>query len=81
MGVLENRFKDNIIVASLDKFLSWARSTSPWYFQFGLACCAIEMMAMGSLTIRPNGELDVATETSLSLSLPKRYLAIASVVG
>jgi len=45
MGVLENRFKDNIIVASLDKFLSWARSTSPWYFQFGLACCAIEMMA------------------------------------
>ena len=45
MGVLENRFKDNIIVASLDKFLGWARSTSPWYFQFGLACCAIEMMA------------------------------------
>jgi len=45
MGVLENRFKDNVIVASLDKFLGWARSTSPWYFQFGLACCAIEMMA------------------------------------
>ena len=45
MGVLENKFKDNVIVASLDKFLGWARSTSPWYFQFGLACCAIEMMA------------------------------------
>jgi len=35
----------NIIVAPLNKLLNWARSTSPWYFQFGLACCAIEMMA------------------------------------
>ena len=45
MGVLENKFNDNIVVGSLDKFLSWSRSTSPWFFQFGLACCAIEMMA------------------------------------
>ena len=45
MGVLENKFQDNVVVASLDKLLGWARSTSPWYFQFGLACCAIEMMA------------------------------------
>ncbi|MAG21064.1 MAG: NADH-quinone oxidoreductase subunit B [Candidatus Marinimicrobia bacterium] len=35
----------NIVVASLNKLINWARSTSPWYFQFGLACCAIEMMA------------------------------------
>ena len=45
MGVLEHKFQDNIIVAKLDKLLSWSRSTSPWYFQFGLACCAIEMMS------------------------------------
>ena len=45
MGVLENKFQDNVVVASMDKLLGWARSTSPWYFQFGLACCAIEMMA------------------------------------
>ncbi|HJL79258.1 MAG TPA: NADH-quinone oxidoreductase subunit B family protein [Candidatus Marinimicrobia bacterium] len=45
MGLLEEKFEDNIIVASFDKILSWARSTSPWFFQFGLACCAIEMMA------------------------------------
>ncbi len=45
MGYLEHKFEDNIIVTKLDKLLSWARSTSPWYFQFGLACCAIEMMA------------------------------------
>ncbi len=45
MGILENKLQDNIVVAKLDQVLSWARSTSPWYFQFGLACCAIEMMA------------------------------------
>ena len=45
MGVFENKFQDNVVVASLDKLLGWARSTSPWFFQFGLACCAIEMMA------------------------------------
>ena len=45
MGVLEHKFQDNVVVASLDKLLGWARSTSPWFFQFGLACCAIEMMA------------------------------------
>ena len=44
MGLLENRFQDNVVVAKLDKLIGWARSTSPWYFQFGLACCAIEMM-------------------------------------
>ena len=44
MGLLEEKFEDNIIVASFDKILSWARSTSPWFFQFGLACCAVEMM-------------------------------------
>ncbi len=48
MGVFENKFQDNVVVASLDKLLGWARSTSPWFFQFGLACCAIEMMAAGS---------------------------------
>ncbi len=45
MGLLENKFQDNVVVASMDKLLGWARSTSPWFFQFGLACCAIEMMA------------------------------------
>ena len=35
MGLLENRFDDNIVVEKLDKLLSWARSTSPWFFQFG----------------------------------------------
>ena len=45
MGLFEKKFDDNIIVEKLDKLLSWSRSTSPWFFQFGTACCAIEMMA------------------------------------
>ena len=41
-----NRFEqDNVVVEKLEKLVNWARSGSPWYFQFGLACCAIEMMA------------------------------------
>ena len=45
MGILENTFQDNVVVEKLDKLISWSRSTSPWFFQFGTACCAIEMMA------------------------------------
>ena len=37
--------KDNFVVEKLDNLINWARAGSPWYFQFGLACCAIEMMA------------------------------------
>ena len=45
---LANRFnQDNFVVGKLDDLLNWARSGSPWFFQFGLACCAIEMMATG----------------------------------
>ena len=29
MGILENKFQDNVVVAKLDKLISWARSTSP----------------------------------------------------
>ena len=37
--------RDNFVVEKLDNLINWARAGSPWYFQFGLACCAIEMMA------------------------------------
>lgn len=33
------------LVAPLEKLIEWARSNSLWPAQFGLACCAIEMMS------------------------------------
>lgn len=46
MGLLDKQFdSSNIVVTSLDNLLNWARLSSLWQMQFGLACCAIEMMA------------------------------------
>jgi len=47
MGLIDHRFEDNIITTKLDEVLSWARESSLWPMSFGLACCAIEMMAAG----------------------------------
>ena len=47
MGLLEHRFDDNIITTTVDDVLGWARKSSLWPMGFGLACCAIEMMAAG----------------------------------
>ena len=48
MGKLTGRFQDNVIVTSVDYFVNWARLSSLWPMTFGLACCAIEMMATGA---------------------------------
>ena len=37
----------NVITAPLEKLVNWSRSRSSWPATFGLACCAIEMMATG----------------------------------
>src|ERR1700733_6938657 len=34
------------LVASADSLIAWARTGSLMWMQFGLACCAIEMMQM-----------------------------------
>ena len=36
-----------IALTSVDKLVSWGRSNSLWPLTYGLACCAIEMMAAG----------------------------------
>ncbi|MGA2298009.1 MAG: NADH-quinone oxidoreductase subunit B family protein [FCB group bacterium] len=50
MGFL-NRLNDpyeggGIILATVEDVLNWGRSKSDWYLSFGLACCAIEFMAV-----------------------------------
>ncbi|MCG8606611.1 NADH-quinone oxidoreductase subunit NuoB [bacterium] len=41
----EGQYGDNIVITTADRILSWARYSSLWPMTFGLACCAIEMMA------------------------------------
>lgn len=45
MGLIENRFQPNLLTSTYDVIFNWARKNSLWPLQFGLACCAIEMMA------------------------------------
>lgn len=47
MGI-EGKFGDNILITGVDKLFNWARAKSQWPLGFGLACCAIEMMATGA---------------------------------
>ena len=37
-----------IALTSVDKLVQWGRSNSLWPLTYGLACCAIEMMATGA---------------------------------
>jgi NADH-quinone oxidoreductase subunit B len=46
MGLVDDRFEDNVLTTSVDSVINWARRSSIWPMSFGLACCAIEMMAV-----------------------------------
>ncbi len=47
-GVEEEEFERGILLSTLDSLVNWARKSSIWPVSFGLACCAIEMMATGA---------------------------------
>jgi len=48
MSWLENKFEEGLIMTTVDWALNWARQGSIWPVTFGIACCAIEMMATGA---------------------------------
>ena len=45
---LEEELKRNILITTVDAMLGWSRRYSTWPVNFGLACCAFEMIASAS---------------------------------
>ena len=43
---LEQQLEIPVLTTSVEKMVHWARRSAIWPVTFGLACCAIEMMAM-----------------------------------
>ena len=48
MRILQDQFEKNMVVTSVDTVVNWARLSSLWPMTFGLACCAIEFMAVSA---------------------------------
>jgi NADH-quinone oxidoreductase subunit B len=45
MGLIDRSLDANIVTTTLDAAINWCRKGSLWPMTFGLACCAIEMIA------------------------------------
>ena len=45
---LEEKLPSGVLLTSVEKLVNWTRKSSLWPATFGLACCAIEMMATGA---------------------------------
>ena len=48
MGVEQKLGDMGILTTTLENVVNWSRTNAMWPMLFGLACCAIEMMAMGA---------------------------------
>ncbi len=48
-----NRIEGDVVVSKADAVINWIRTNSIWPMPMGLACCAIELMAVG------NGRFDI----------------------
>lgn len=49
MGIDESQFENsNILTTTVDSLFNWARRSSLWLFTYGIACCAIDMLAAGT---------------------------------
>lgn len=48
MSWIDGRFDENVVTTTLEQAMNWARANACWPMTFGIACCAIEMMATGA---------------------------------
>ena len=46
----EEELERGLLLTTLDKAVGWSRKQSMWPATFGLACCAIELIATGAGT-------------------------------
>lgn len=44
----ESELRKNVLLTNLETLWAWSRRSSLWPVSFGLACCAIEMLATGA---------------------------------
>ena len=58
----------NFITAKLEDLVRWSRARSSWPASFGLACCAIEMMATGASNY--DFGVDIANRVARRLVIP-----------
>ena len=72
MGVESNA---GVLTASLNKLVNWARRNSLWPATFGLACCAIEMMAS------TDNRFDMSRFGSEAFRASPRQAAVMIVAG
>ena len=42
---LEDKLPEGVLTTSLESLVNWGRANSTWPLLFGLACCAMEMIA------------------------------------
>jgi NADH:ubiquinone oxidoreductase subunit B-like Fe-S oxidoreductase len=46
--------RSNVAITTLDRIYNWSRARSVWPMLFGLACCAIEMIATAAARYDPS---------------------------
>jgi NADH-quinone oxidoreductase subunit B len=72
---LEEKLPDGILLASVEGLAGYMRKSSVWPATFGLACCAIEMMATGA------GRYDLARFGMERFSATPRQADLMIVAG
>ncbi|MGH3321803.1 MAG: NuoB/complex I 20 kDa subunit family protein [Streptosporangiaceae bacterium] len=74
MGV-EEQLPSGFLLTTVEKAVGWVRKSSVWPATFGLACCAIEMMAAGA------GRYDMARFGMERFSATPRQADLMIVAG